>query len=521
MCTFGFVEKQLQQLKVRKSTGPDQIPAIFLKSCCTVLAAPLAALFNRSLSEGCVPTDWKLANVIPVPKCRPPKQPKDFRPIALLGVISKVMERFVKMILLQYLGDISNHQYGFRSARSTADCLANFVHNVATDLDKHKKVAGVFLDVRAAFDSVPHDILIKNLKNDYNLPNYILNWLASYLQNRKYCVCVDGEKSGVKIARSGVPQGSVLGPILFIAYVDRIAKMSLSYGSHMYMYADDAAIIKPVTTPQAEIELQEDINKILEASASLSLQLNSTKTKYIIFGYHPQPPTLNNDIFLGTERLERVETYKYLGVVVDRRLLFAQHVEMAVSRAKKAVGVTNWLFRHAAPVCVLERVYHGCILPQLTYGMEVWYPKAINSRDRIDRVNKYHTQLYCNNYMMPYEDLLEQYNNQTGKCHTPIWILAAKMKLKLFYKFYHGQRYAPDENIPKESNKRRSSHSCHVELNASTVTTGATFFYSAARIWNELPPNVPNLPFVGFERFLESDVFRSIVRRLGQNSNVK
>ena len=500
-CTFAFIEKELKGLNISKSTGPDRIPAVFLRNCCTVLAPALAALFNRSLKEGRVPEAWKTADVKPVPKCRPPKTPKDFRPISLLGIISKVMERFVKHLLHRFLGAISHQQYGFRSARSTADCLTNFVHNVASELETHKKVAGVFLDIRAAFDSVPHEKLLLQLKIDYDLPNYIMNWLSSYLENRKYSVFVDGEKSVQKIATSGVPQGSVLGPVLFIAYIDRIAKVNFSKGSQLYLYADDAALVKPVNSVQAEQELQNDVTKILEATASLSLNLNSSKTKYTIFGYHSQPPSLINDIFLGPERIERVETFKYLGVLVDRKLSFTEHTQMAVSRAKKVVGVTKWAFGNAAPPYVLERIYHGCVLPQFTYGMETWYPKALWARDKIERVNKHHIHLYCNNYILPYKDLLEQYNVKTRKNHSPVWLLAAKMRMKLYYKFYHGHRYTPDENIPKDSNKRRSSHGCHVELTAKTVTTGATYFYDAARIWNALPPEVPILSFTKFTKF--------------------
>ncbi len=193
-----------------------------------------------SLRSGRVPDDWKLAIVTPVPKRRPPKCVRDFRPVSLLNIISKVLERHVKEILGNFMGNLSDQQFGFRCKRSTTDCLANFTHDVAVGLNHHTKVGVVFFDVKSAFDSVPHSQLLHHLQSAYSVPPSILRWLSSYLSQRRFRVRVEEELSDERPAPSGVPQGSCIAADLFICYIDSIAKLDFSTGTKLYLYADDA-----------------------------------------------------------------------------------------------------------------------------------------------------------------------------------------------------------------------------------------------------------------------------------------
>ncbi|MCP4489701.1 MAG: hypothetical protein GY820_20655 [Gammaproteobacteria bacterium] len=219
------VENSLVHLCSQKSTGADRIPAIFLKNTADILAPSLAHLFNRSLSHGVVPSKWKDAIISPIPKCPNPQTPDLYRPIALLPIVSKVLESHFCQLLMPYVqAKLPDFQFGFRKGRGTVDCLAYFCHKVGLSVDAHQKVACVFFDVKKAFDSCVHSELLRNLAIEFELPHTLLIWLRSYLSNRTYRVSANSVYSERKRVLSGVPQGSVLGPLLFLCYVNSTNK---------------------------------------------------------------------------------------------------------------------------------------------------------------------------------------------------------------------------------------------------------------------------------------------------------
>ena len=230
-------------LNTDKASGPDGISALMLKATANSIASPLAELFSLSLRTGKFPKLWKLANVVPIPKSNDKSDPSNYRPVSLLSIVRKILEKIVYSRLWEHIVEhapLSVCQWGFQKHRSTTTALLFATHEWYTYLDKQKDVICIFFDYRKAFDSVPHRRLMDKL-SQIGFHPLILAWICSYLSNREQVVLVNGDSSQPIAVCSGVPQGSVLGPLLFLLYIDDITKLILSKNTRLVLYADDYA----------------------------------------------------------------------------------------------------------------------------------------------------------------------------------------------------------------------------------------------------------------------------------------
>ena len=252
------------KLDCSKSTGPDGISARMLRETTLSITQPLTSLFNMLIQRRSFPSLWKFANVVPIPKnstCK--SSPSTYRP---LPVISKLFEKHIYSVLLdhfQHHCPISQHQWGFQAGKSTTTALAATIHDWHNHLDVGRDVAMVFFDFKKAFDTVPHRRLLEKL-SQVHLHNYVVDLIESYLTARSQCVVVNGASSQPVHVLSGVPQGSVLGPLLFIFYVNTLSNLKLSGGSKLVMYADDLVLHKAIITEEEWISFQNDINSIVQ-----------------------------------------------------------------------------------------------------------------------------------------------------------------------------------------------------------------------------------------------------------------
>ena len=233
LCTPDEVHFYLSSLDPSKATGPDGISARILRQTVDSTTTSVTELLNLSLRSGCVPKEWKKSNVVPIPKTSPPSTPSNYRPISLLSILSKVMERHVHLLITEHLRDrhpLPDSQWGFQAGKSTVTGLLATVHSWLNILEKGQEVGAVFFDLRQAFDSVPHATLMAKLQQ-IGLNDHILTWIGDYLTGREQRVTVSGSTSQYSVVLSGVPQGSVLGPLLFFIYVDDLARIPLSASS--------------------------------------------------------------------------------------------------------------------------------------------------------------------------------------------------------------------------------------------------------------------------------------------------
>ena len=300
-CTEEEVHHLLKTLNSSKAAGPDRISVRMLKETASAMPS-LTDLFNNSIYQGCFPACWKIANVVPVPK---KSSPCGYRPISLLSIISKIIEKHVYSIIYDYLLEhypIACNQWGFQSGKSCTTASVTTTYDWYNGMENGKDVVTVFFDFQKAFDSVPHGPLNTKLQNT-GLHPHIVKWVQSYLTNRTQRVVVNGSES-VSVDVSGVPQGSVLGPLLFLVYVSNI---TLSKGSKLAMYVDDLVLYKVIDVEAAFLLLQEDINNIVQWTESNHMNLNKSKCKVMLLfrKCHNLPP-----MFIDQhDQIEQVSTY--------------------------------------------------------------------------------------------------------------------------------------------------------------------------------------------------------------------
>ena len=254
----------MSNLDPSKSTGPDGISARMLKATTVSIAPSITKLFNMSLASGTFPDSWKLARIVPIPKLTNPSSPTNYRPISILSIVSKLLERHVHHLIFQHLRisyPISEKQWSFLPGRSASSALLSVTHNWFNQLENGNEVCSIFFDLKKAFDSVPHSLPLLRLA-EISLDPFIIQWVCSYLTNRSQLVVVGGEQPSVLPVISGVPQGSVLGPPLFLIFINEVVHQ-VSPGSTMSLFADDMALHRPIHSTSDYYCLQCDISAIV------------------------------------------------------------------------------------------------------------------------------------------------------------------------------------------------------------------------------------------------------------------
>lgn len=365
--TFEIFEEevafQIDKLLINKSPGPDGFYPAHLKNLKDILVKPLTKLFNKSLQEGIVPHDFKLANITPIFKKGDRKLPNNYRPISLTSIIGKIFEAILTNRLVAYLEDhglLKNSQHGFRRNRSCLTNLLEFFNVVINDVDNYKSFDVIYLDFQKAFDTVPHQRLLEKLRA-HGIRGKLLNWVKNWLLDRQQRVVINGESSQWTNVISGVPQGSVLGPILFIIYINDLDDNVLS---NISKFADDTKLGNRINSEKDYQLLQSDLDKIVNWSKTWQMKFNKDKCKVIHFG------SRNNeyDYVIDDSIVKVVSEEKDLGVIINKDLKCAKQCAEAVKKANKALGFIVRNFEYKSKNIILP-LYKTIVRPHLEYAV--------------------------------------------------------------------------------------------------------------------------------------------------------
>ena len=368
------VIKITNELANKTSAGYDNISVSIIKKVIPYLAGPLSELINKSFETGIVPERLKIARVCPVFKSGDSSDFTNYRPISVLPSLSKIFEKIVHNRLMTYLDKHSiliTNQFGFRRNSDSSLAVVDMVDRITEQLDANCHSLGLFIDLSKAFDTLDHTILIDKLEF-YGIRGIALNWFKSYLKNRSQYVDYNGTQSTLLKIRTGVPQGSILGPLLFLIYINDI--INASKYLHLILFADDTNVFFHHKDLNALQDItNSELNKLSNWFRANRLSLNVKKTNYIIFSPKcKQSPLLNSfTIQIDGRAIERVTHARFLGVYIDEKLKWDKHVQQILTKISKNTGILIKL-GHLLSTPVLLQLYNTLILPYLNYCNIVW-----------------------------------------------------------------------------------------------------------------------------------------------------
>ena len=354
----------------------DNISSKLLKTIINDIAPILSHIFNRSLATGIVPSLLKIAKVTPIFKSGDNQTFSNYRPISILPSVSKILEKIMYVRLYDFIASnniLSPHQFGFRAKRSTHMAINDLYCNITNSLDNKLHCLGIFLDLSKAFDTLNHDILLHKL-NLYGIRGLANTWIRNYLSDRKQYVVYDHKMSDEGKIVCGVPQGSILGPLLFLIYINDLPLSSSN--SHFIIFADDTNILFSHRDPdQLEKNINHELMNISNWFKLNKLSLNIDKTNFMIFkNKHSNKPDLNFKIEIDDKNIEKVDVTKFLGILIDENLSWKSHT----SHISKIVSKYNGIIRKIRPYLnqdSLHTLYNTLVLPYLSYCTLVWGDK--------------------------------------------------------------------------------------------------------------------------------------------------
>ncbi len=502
------IENLLVGLNVHKSAGPDGICAKLLKLLPCKVSFYLEIIFKKCVAESVFPDDWKKANVTPVFKKGSKSDPNNYRPISLTSICGKLFEHIITSNLASYM-DTNNFfhpdQFGFRKKRSCEMQLTRVCQDIASLLDKNKESYMVFLDFAKAFDKVPHQRLIAKVRS-YGIGKNFLKLIESFLSNRSQTVVLNGISSNSVPITSGVPQGSVLGPLLFLIYINDLPN---GLSSKVRLFADDTLLYLTISRPEDLLAFQKDLDAIDNWCRLWQMSLNYDKCEIMhIYSGNSRP---NYSFKLGGSPLTYTESYKYLGVQIQNNGKWDKHVNEVVNKGKRILYVVKKVLSKAKPN-VKNLAYFSLIRPVMEYASAVWDPSHVGLINSVEVIQRMAARFCTNRYgrLDSVTDMIEDLG------WTSLSSRRYANRLSLFSAVYARKDGFSDlsDQLHQANYYARKDHKAKVaEIKCNKNIGHYSFLPRCVREWNTLPSD-----FVENLEFQDQKKVREYLLKLKENS---
>ena len=481
--TCAEIFRLTDRLNPRKSSGLNNISTKVLRDGLLALNNQFTHIINTSISKQTFPAEWKNAKVIPIPKTGDLTQVSNYRPISLLPIPGKVLEKVVHTQLEDYLEEgelINEHQFGFRKYRSTINAIHQLTNHININLNNRVPTVAVFIDFRKAFDCLQYPVLLTKLK-DLNLDKDTVEWVSSYLSARHQRVMANGTTSGLGMIRQGVPQGSILGPLLYTLYANDIGNIIKK--SKFAFYADDTVIYS-------------QLDNLMSWCQSNNIFINPSKTKFMIFSSQELAYT-NIRLAVNNLEIERVPHYNYLGMVLDQHLTFENHTKYTINRVSPKIYQLAKMRKYLTSKAALL-VYKNMILPILEYGDIFLSSATCENRKKLQRLQN--KALKC--------ALATDKTYSTNRLHIEAKLLKLKHRRKIhlllnMHKLSHMPNFKGWKH--RTGTRTRSSKKKLMTTKKPKLTKFQnSISYRGPKAWNSLPAEI--------QKTENHELFKSLVK---------
>lgn len=472
--------KALASIDPSKAMGIDEISPKVLKYCASALSEPVHHLFQSSINQGHLPREWKLHLVTPIFKSGDRSMVNNYRPISLLCIISKVLERLVFDHIIDFISDkvINQSQFGFLRGKSTIQQLLIFLEDITSYTSHNDQVDAVYLDFRKAFDSVPHAELLQKLRR-CGITGKLWEWFKEYLSNRHQCTTIEQQRSGFLPVLSGVPQGSILGPILFILYLNDLPNCVLH--SKILSFADDTKCYKVIQRVEDTNCLQEDLDCICSWSSTWKLKFNLLK--FALLHFNSSQPELERCYTMCGAGISSCESHRDLGVILSSDMTWVKHYQSILSKAYGKLAMIRRTFSLSCPVATRKTLYISLIRSQLVYGSQLWRPMLIKDVLKIEQLQRRATKYILQDYSSDYKSRLLSLNI------LPLMMLYELHDIMFFVNNVKNPSESFDilNHVSFSTSKTRSGSIKLVHLRPPTNSRRHFYFHRLIRLWNALP----------------------------------
>lgn len=495
-----FVSSELKNMKVKKSTGLDNISAKFLKMAEPIIFTPICEIINISIKTGIFPDQWKMAKVIPIPKTGNLQDPNNYRPISILPIISKIAERHIFNSLYKYLSKYNllyKLQSGFRKYHSCETALIRIIDAWLEAIDNNKINTAILIDFRKAFDLVDHKILLQKLEC-YRINGTNLSWFKSYLQDRFQKVSIGGVLSSPAKVESGVPQGSILGPLLFLIFLNDLP-LSLT-SCEIDLYADDSTLHTSHSNLEiVNTQLNADFREICNWCDANNMIINSKKTMVLATGTRNKRQNCDQIIKIShnNETLKLTNSVKLLGIQLDSNLNWDNHINSICNKISALLSIM-YHNRHFMNRTTKLLFYNSYILPHFDFCSSVWGNTTKHNLDRLLKLQKYAARSILNAHpRTPTINLFDQLK----------WIPITKRiqfrKCTMMYKSlneltpdYLRQKFKKCNELTRGVTLRSTNTNKLYVPRAKTTYYARSFHVTTANLWNALPNDITSAPSV-------------------------